>query len=62
MPEPSALEVELTIEKLKSHKSPGVDQIHAELTKAGGRTIRGAIHKLIIGIRRNCLKSGRSRP
>ena len=35
MPEPSALEVELTIEKLKSHKSPGVDQIHAELTKAG---------------------------
>ena len=61
MPEPSALEVELTIEKLKSQKSPGVDQIHAELTKAGGRTIRGAIHNLIIGIRRNCLKSGRSR-
>ena len=35
VPEPSALEVELTIEKLKSHRSPGVDQIHAELTKAG---------------------------
>ena len=45
MPEPSALEVELAIEKLKSHKSPGIDQIPAELIKAGGRTIRGAIHK-----------------
>jgi hypothetical protein len=44
------LEVELAIEKLKSHKSPGIDQIPAELIKAGGRTIRGAIHKLIIAI------------
>jgi len=50
VPEPSALEVELAIEKLKSHRSPGIDQTPAELIKAGGRTIRGAIHKLIIGI------------
>ena len=50
MPEPSALEVELAIEKLKSHKSPGMDQIPAELIKAGSRTIRGAIHKLILAI------------
>jgi hypothetical protein len=50
VPEPSALEVELAIEKLKSHKSPGIEQIPAELIKAGGRTIRGAIHKLIIAI------------
>ena len=50
VPEPSALEVALAIEKLKSHKSPGIDQIPAELIKAGGRTIRGAIHKLIIAI------------
>jgi len=48
LPEPSAFEVELPIEKLKSHKSPGIDQISAELIKAGGRTIRCAIHKLII--------------
>jgi hypothetical protein len=48
--EPSALEVELAIEKLKSHKSPGIDQIPAELITAGGRTIRCAIHKLIIAI------------
>jgi hypothetical protein len=50
MPEPSALEFELAIEKLKSHKSPGIDQIPAERIKAGGRTIRCAIHKLIIAI------------
>jgi hypothetical protein len=40
----------LAIEKLKSHKSPGIDQIPAELIKVGGRTIRSAIHKLIIAI------------
>ena len=42
--EPSVLEVELAIEKLKCHKSPGIDQIPAELIKAGGSTIRCAIH------------------
>ena len=46
--EPSAFE--FAIEKLKSHKSPGIDQIPAELIKAGGRTIRCAIHKFIISI------------
>ena len=50
MPEPSAFEVELAIEKLKNHKSPGIDQIPAEVIKAGGRTIRGEIHKHIISI------------
>jgi len=50
VPEPSAFEIELATEKLKSHKSPGTDQIPAELIKAGGRTIRCAIHKLIISI------------
>jgi len=39
IPEPSASEVELAIDKLKSYKSPGIDQIPAELIKAGGRTI-----------------------
>ena len=63
VPEPSALEVEQAIEKLKIHKSPGIDQIQAELIKAEGSTIRCAIHKLplLFGIRRNCLESGRSR-
>jgi len=50
VPEPSAFEVELAIEKLKSHKLPGIDQIPAELIKAGGRTICYEIHKLIISI------------
>jgi hypothetical protein len=40
----------LTIENLKSHKSPGINQIRAELIKAGGRKISCEIHKLIISI------------
>jgi len=55
--------VELAIGKLNSHKSSGIDEIAAELIKAGGGTNCGEIHKLIFlfGRRRNCLKSGRSR-
>ena len=62
VPEPSAFEVELAIEKLKSHKSPGIDQIPEELIKKGGRTIRYQIHKLffLFGIKRNYLRRGRS--
>ena len=47
VPELSAVEVELAVVELKSHKSPGIDQIPAELIKAGGREIRYEIHKLI---------------
>jgi len=36
VPEPSASEFELAIDKLKSHKSPGIDQIPAELIKSRG--------------------------
>ena len=50
LPEPSAFDVELTIEKLKSHKSPGIDQIPVELMKVGGRTNRNEVHKLNISI------------
>jgi len=50
VPEPSASEVQLAINKLKSHKSPGTDQILAELIKAGGRKICLEIHKLITSI------------
>jgi hypothetical protein len=35
VPEPSAFEVEMAIEKLKRHKSPGIDKIPAEFIKAG---------------------------
>jgi hypothetical protein len=34
--QPSAFEVEMDIEKLKSHNSPGIDQISAEIIKAEG--------------------------
>jgi len=45
VPEPSASEVELAIDKLKSRKSPGIDQ-----TRAEGRKICLEIHKLITSI------------
>jgi len=48
--EPSAFEVKVPTAKLKRHKSPGTDQIPAELIKAGGRTICSEIHTLIISI------------
>ena len=47
LPEPNAFEVELAVEKLNRHKSPGIDQIPAALIKAGSRTILSKIRKLI---------------
>jgi hypothetical protein len=49
VPEPSTFEVEMAIEKLKEHKSPGIDQIPAEL-RQGIRTIRYEIDKLMNSI------------
>jgi len=48
VPEPSAFEVETAIEKLKRHKSPGIDQIQAGLITGGGRTIGSRSMNLII--------------
>jgi len=48
--QPSALEFEMAIEKLKRHKSLCIDQIPAELIKALGRTIPSEIHKIIHSI------------
>jgi len=50
VPEPSAFGVEMVTDKLKSHKSPGTEQISAELIKAGGGTIHSENHKRI-----NCI-------
>jgi hypothetical protein len=47
VPEPRAFEIEMAMEKLKTHKSPGTDQIPAEMIKAGFRTISSEIHQLI---------------
>jgi hypothetical protein len=46
VPEPSAFESEVAIEKLNTHKLPGIDQIPAELIETGGRIIWSEIHKL----------------
>jgi hypothetical protein len=52
VPEPSAFEVVMAIEKLKRYNiSPGIDQIPSELIKAGGREIHPEIHKLITSTR-----------
>ena len=50
VPEPSAFEVEMATDKIQRHISAGIDQIPAELIKAGGRTIRSEVHKLINSI------------
>jgi hypothetical protein len=50
VPELSAFEVEMASEKLKSHKSSGIDQILAEMIRAGGRSIHPEIHKLFNSI------------
>jgi hypothetical protein len=42
--------VEIAIGKLKSYKSPGTDQIPAELIEAGGETLYSEIHRLICSI------------
>jgi hypothetical protein len=46
VPGPS-LEVEIAVAKLKKYKSPGSDQIPAELIQGGGKILLYAIHKLI---------------
>jgi hypothetical protein len=49
-PKPSLVEVEIAIGKLKSYKTPGTDQIPAELIKAGAETLCSEIHRLICSI------------
>jgi len=62
VPEPSAFEFKLAIEKLRSHKLLGTDQILAELIKAGVEpfSMRTINLLFLFGISRNCLRSGRS--
>jgi hypothetical protein len=50
VPDPSPFKVELSIAKLKRYKSPGSNQIPAELIQAGGEKLRSEIHELI-----NCI-------
>jgi hypothetical protein len=50
VPGSSHLEVEIAITKLKNYKSPGSDQIPAELIPVGGKISLTVIHKLINSI------------
>ncbi|PNF27714.1 hypothetical protein B7P43_G13761 [Cryptotermes secundus] len=50
VPDPSPFEIESAIAKVKRYKSPGSDQIPAELIQAGGEILRSKIHNLITPI------------
>jgi hypothetical protein len=50
VPEPSLVEVKVTIGKLKSYKFRGTDKIPTELIKAGGKTLYSEIHTRICSI------------
>jgi sorting nexin-29 len=50
VPEPSLIEAETAIGKLKSYKSPGNDQIPAELIKAEVETLCSEIYRIICSI------------
>jgi hypothetical protein len=56
VPEPSVFEVDVAIVKLKRYKSPGIDQIPAELIGAGGGKIRseGTGENFVVGSFMNC--------
>jgi hypothetical protein len=56
-----ALKFDMVIEMVKTHKSPGTEPSTVELFTEGSRTIRCESHKLLFGIRENCLWCGRSR-
>ena len=61
VPEPRVFEVDLAIENFRSHKSPGIDQILVELRKGVEQfTVRSINLLFLFGIKRNCLRSGRS--
>jgi hypothetical protein len=62
MPAPSLVKVEIAIGKLKSCKSPCIDQIPAKLIKAGGDhyVLRYTNLFVVYGIRRKCHSSGRN--
>jgi hypothetical protein len=50
VPDPSPSGFEIAIAKLKRYKSPGSEQIPAELLQTGGEILRSKFHKLITSI------------
>ena len=60
IPEPSLIEVELPIEKLKKHKATRVDHIPSELIQAGVGTKKYINSLYSFGTRKNCYKNGKN--
>jgi hypothetical protein len=56
--DPNRLEVEIVVAKLKKYKSPGSEEIPAEMIQAGGLLSTNSL--ILFGIRKDCLISGRS--
>ncbi|KAJ4447933.1 hypothetical protein ANN_09942 [Periplaneta americana] len=50
IPEPTFSEVEIPIENLKKYKSPGIDQVSAELIQEAGSALYSEIYKLVFAI------------
>jgi len=50
VPAPTCLMVEIANEELVGFKSPGTDQIPAEMIKTGRNILRSEVHKLINSI------------
>jgi len=63
VPEPVAFEVELVIEKLKLHKTSGIDQTPTELIRQGVEqfSVTSINVLFLFKISGNCLRSGSSR-
>jgi hypothetical protein len=62
VPEPSLVEMQIAIGKLKRCKSPGTDQISVKLIKLGVNryVLRYTDLFVVYGIRRNCHSTGRN--
>ena len=62
-PEPTLLEDEMAIEKLKNYKSPDIDQIPAELIQDGENSLLTEIYILVLAIwKKKCYQNSRRNP
>jgi hypothetical protein len=60
VPEPRPFDAETPIARLKKYKSPGSDQIPAELIQVKHYGLRSINSLILFGVKKNCLISGRS--
>jgi hypothetical protein len=58
VPEPSSVEDEIAIEKLKIYKSPGIDQLLAEMSEVIRYILRSSNLLILSSVRKNCHNCG----